>query len=106
MTFKNLSDIQEREIIPGYLARFIHSEKMTLAYWVIKSNSLLPEHSHKHEQVTVIISGKFELKVGNETKVLVKGDTAIIPSFVKHSGKSLTNCKIIDFFNPKREDYL
>lgn len=106
MYFQNLKGIKEKEIIPGYKVRFIHSKNMTLAYWDIEEGALLPEHSHIHEQVANVTEGKFELKVGNETKILEPGQVAIIPSNVKHSGKAITNCKIIDCFYPVREDYL
>ena len=46
------------------------------------------------------------MKVGDEIKKLGPGDIAVIPPNVKHSGKSITNCKIIDVFYPIREDYL
>ena len=106
MAFQNLKNIKEREIISGYKAKFVHSKNMTLAYWDIKKGAILPEHSHVHEQVANMIKGKFELKVGNETRILEPGHIAVIPSNVKHSGKAITKCKIIDCFYPVREDYL
>ena len=106
MIFKNLKDIPEKELIPGYKVKFVHSKNMTLAYWNIEKGAPLPEHSHKHEQVANVIEGKFELKVDNKTKVLEPGDVAVIPSNVKHSGKAITKCKLIDVFYPVREDYL
>jgi quercetin dioxygenase-like cupin family protein len=105
MIFNNLKEIEQKEIIPGYKARFIHSENMTLAYWEIKKDAKLPEHAHPNEQVANVIEGKFELKVGDETKVLGKEDVAVIPPDVKHSGKAVTDCKIIDVFYPIRGDY-
>jgi len=106
MVFKNLKDIDQKEIIPGYTVKFIHSKNMTFAYWDIKKDAPLPEHAHTHEQVATMIEGKFELTIDGETKVVQKGDVAIIPSNVKHSGKAITDCKILDVFYPIREDYL
>ncbi len=70
MTFTNLKDIEEKEIIPGYRVRFVHSKNMTFAYWNIKEGASLLEHSHPHEQVANVTEGEFELKVGGEIKVL------------------------------------
>ena len=104
--FKNLNDIKQKELIPGYKVSFIHSKNMTFAYWDIEKDSPLPEHSHPHEQVANLIEGKFELTVAGETKILEPGDVAIIPPDAKHSGKAITDCRIIDVFYPIREDYV
>jgi quercetin dioxygenase-like cupin family protein len=37
--------------------------------------------------------------------LLSAGDLFIIPSNTVHSGKSISDCNIIDVFNPVREDY-
>ena len=106
MAFKNLNDIEKKEIYPGYKAKFIHTENITLAHWTIKKGSFFPEHMHPHEQVLSMLEGKFELTVGFETKILEPGDVAIIPPNVSHSGKALEKTKAIDIFYPYREDYL
>ena len=105
MMFKNLKDIEQKEIIPGYEVRFIHSKNMTFAYWDIKEGAPLPEHSHPNEQVANMIKGEFEVTINGKTKIMKPGDVTIIPSNIKHSGKSITDCKIIDVFYPVREDY-
>jgi quercetin dioxygenase-like cupin family protein len=106
MPFLNIADIKSQEITPGYKARFVHSKNMTFAFWTIEPGMPLPAHSHMHEQVANVLSGEFELTVGNETKILSKGDVAIIPANVTHTGRALTQCEILDVFYPVREDYL
>lgn len=101
----NLNDLNAREIIPGYRARFVQSENMTLAFWEITANAPMPEHSHPNEQVTTLIEGEFLMTIGGETNHLKPGSVLIIPPDVRHSGKPLTDCKIIDVFYPRREEY-
>ena len=105
MPFLNLDELEESEPIPGYRARFVHSKNMTLAYWTIEAGAPLPEHSHLHEQVANVIEGEFELTVDGETRRLGPSMVAVIPSNAAHSGKAITNCRIIDVFYPVREDY-
>ena len=105
MPFIDVKTLKQREQIPGYHASFIHSHNMTLVYWDIKKGAKLPEHFHRHEQVANVTKGRFELTVGDETKILKPGSVAVIPSNVKHSGKAITDCHIIDVFYPVREDY-
>jgi quercetin dioxygenase-like cupin family protein len=96
----------EKEIVPGYHARFVHSENVTLAYWNIEEGKDLPKHAHPHEQVLNLIEGRFEVTVEDESKVLEAGSVVVIPSNVMHSGKSLTSCRVIDVFYPIRADYI
>lgn len=105
MSYIELDRVEEKELIPGYKARFVHSEQMTFAYWNVEANAALPEHSHHHEQVANVLEGEFELTVGGEARVLSPGMVAIIPSNVPHSGIAITDCRILDVFYPIREDY-
>jgi quercetin dioxygenase-like cupin family protein len=106
MNFVNINDVPEKEILAGYKAKFIHTSNMTFVYWDIEAQQKLPKHSHPHEQVAHLIHGEFELTIGTETKIMKAGDLAIIPANIKHSGYSITDCKIIDAFYPIREDYI
>jgi quercetin dioxygenase-like cupin family protein len=105
MAFVNLSEMPAREIFPGFNVRFVHSEFMTFAHWWIKAGALLPEHSHRHEQVVNMLDGLFELTLDGETQQLGPGSVAVIPPNAIHSGKAMTDCRIIDAFFPIREDY-
>jgi quercetin dioxygenase-like cupin family protein len=105
MKIKNLADIKEKEIVPGFHGKFVHSENMTIAYWHIDARSILPEHTHIHEQIVNLLEGTLELTVKDETKTLTAGHVVVIPSNVPHSGKAVTTCTVIDVFSPAREDY-
>jgi quercetin dioxygenase-like cupin family protein len=105
MPFIKLSDVQEREMVPGFRARFIHTDHTTCSYWNITSGAVLPDHAHPHEQVTTIIRGTFEMTVDGETRIIEPGDVIVISSGAKHRGRALTDCFILDLFYPVREDY-
>ena len=105
MPFVELDQSRAREIFPGFKARFVHSANMTFAHWAIKAGATLPEHAHVHEQVVNMIEGVFELTITGETRKLGQGSVAIIPSNALHSGKAITDCRIIDAFYPIRDDY-
>ena len=106
MTVKHiLSEMAPREVVPGYRARFIHTEHTTHAYWEIEPNRPLPEHSHPHEQIVNVLEGAIELVVDGEAHVLNAGDVLFIPGGVPHSAVAHTFCRVLDVFSPVREEY-
>lgn len=63
-------------------------------------------HQHPHEQSGYVISGKYELTVGDQTYELRAGDTYSIPGNEIHSFKVMEAGEVVDVFTPPREDYL
>ena len=105
MTFVDLATFEIKEPVPGYKAVFVHSDYMTVAYWDVEEGALMPEHSHPHDQVANVVEGKFDFTLAGEPRVLEPGSAAIIPPNTPHSGKAITQCRLIDVFYPVREDY-
>ena len=103
--FTNLSKIEAKEIVPGFHARLIHMDGLTVGHVKATKGSILPEHHHVHEQVTNIIEGSLEMTMNGVTKVCNPGDVIVIPSNLPHSAKAITDCYVIDCFQPVREDY-
>ena len=100
------TEIESREMVPGYRGRFLHTGNMTVAYWEVSAGKVLPEHAHPHEQVTNIITGRFEMLVDGHAQILGPGAVVLIPPDTVHAGRSLEDCVIIDVFCPQRDDYI
>lgn len=100
-----LDDVEEREWVPGFFGKMIHSASMTMAYWRIEKGSELPEHSHPHEQVVNMLEGRFTLVLSGTPHHLKKGDVLVIPSNAPHSGVADEDARILDVFCPVRDDY-
>lgn len=103
--FHKLDDIAVKEIAPGFLSRFIHTEGNTFNFIEVKAGSDSPIHSHMHEQTAFVLKGEFEMTVDGETQVLTPGTYCIIPGNVPHGGRAVTDCTLLDIFNPIREDF-
>ena len=102
---QNLDNIPAKELLPGFLGKFIHGEKSTLAFWDIKKDCRMPEHQHPHEQITHIVSGELEMIIGGEKMLFTAGSVHVIPPNVSHGAVAKTDCKVIDAFSPARDDY-
>ena len=105
MAFINTKELQSKEVIKGYVGRTIHTGTMTFMYWTVKEGAVMPQHNHMHEQIAHVLKGKFELIVDGEKKLLEPGIVAVIPPFIQHGGRALTDCELLDVFLPEREDY-
>jgi quercetin dioxygenase-like cupin family protein len=105
MTFYRVDALPEREIAPGFRARFVHGETMTAAFWTADAGAELPEHRHPHEQTAQVLAGRFALTVDGETREMEPGEVAMIPPDAPHGGRALTDCRLLDVFSPVREDY-
>ena len=105
MPFVEVSSLKQKEVIQGYRGRTIHTGTMTFMYWTVDEGAVMPEHSHVHEQVANVLKGQFELTVGGETQLLEPGKVAVIPPNIKHGGRAITACELLDVFLPEREDY-
>ena len=79
---------------------------MMLSVVNFEPDSVVPEHSHPHEQMGIMISGRLEFTVGSVTRVLEPGDQWKIPSGVVHRVRALDGRAVaLDVFHPVRDDY-
>lgn len=105
MALISINELASKELVPGFAARFIHTEHLTLGYVQIAAGSILPQHSHPHEQVTHVLEGQLQITIAWETDIVEPGKVAVIPSGITHSARALTDCYVLDVFFPAREDY-
>lgn len=106
MYFYNVNDRDPKEIFPGANTRTFWGDNVLFSVVEIAPNSLVPLHSHPHEQAGMILEGEMEFTVGGETRVLQVGEIFIIPGGVEHSvwvGEKAA--KALDVFSPVREEY-
>jgi len=63
-------------------------------------------HDHPHSQVTYVESGLFEMTIGDQSKMIGKGDGYYVPPHVRHGVICKEPGMLIDVFSPMREDFL
>ena len=103
--FRSFEDIQPKEILQGFWAQAIHTPGNTINFINVKAGHSFPLHQHIHHQCAFVLEGEFEMTINGETQVLSPGKFVVIPGNVPHSGRAITDCRLLDIFNPVREDY-
>jgi quercetin dioxygenase-like cupin family protein len=106
MSFSSFKNLTAKQLAEGVSIKAVSGERLTLTLFDLSEGSILPEHSHPHEQIGTVLKGSLELTIGNETKIVAEGDLWVIPPDVSHAGKCLKGpAEVLEVFSPVREDY-
>ncbi|ORT52265.1 cupin [Vibrio sp. qd031] len=83
-----------------------HSENMMAVEVHFEKGAVGALHTHPHEQLTYVLSGKFEFTIGDEIQVVVAGDTMYKEPNIEHGCVCLEAGVLIDNFTPMRKDFI
>ena len=89
--------------------RLVTGERSMLAHVYLAADSVVPRHSHDHEQFSYILQGALHFWIGEDEseEVIVRaGEVLHIPSNVPHKAKALEDTIDLDVFTPVRQDWL
>jgi quercetin dioxygenase-like cupin family protein len=86
----------------------LHGERMMMALNATLPGNRVPLHTHPHEQVGMVLSGKAKLIIGDEERVVERGDFYCIPGNTPHGDECLGDEPFVmfDIFFPVREDFV
>jgi quercetin dioxygenase-like cupin family protein len=105
MPFYTPKDRLVKDLVPGMHIRTFWGEQQLLSLVELDGNTILPKHSHPHEQSTFVLEGELEFVLGAEIRTIRAGDLVIIPSGVEHFVKvGPRPTRVLDIFSPVRED--
>ena len=86
----------------------LYGERTMMVLNATLPGQTVPVHSHPHEQVGVVYSGRAILRIGDEEREVGPGDCYCIPGGVPHGDTALgaEPFVMLDIFYPVREDFL
>ena len=106
MYYHHPEERESKEIAPGVRISTFWGDRTLLSIVEVDEGSVVPRHSHSHEQSGIVLEGEIEMGIGEESKVLKQGEMYIIPGNVYHYAKPHNGFgKALDIFSPVRDDY-
>jgi quercetin dioxygenase-like cupin family protein len=105
MILHDFSAVPVKEIAPGVRGRYVHSAQVTEGVVDLAPGAVVPDHSHPHEQWTMVMKGSLELTVAGTLHLLTPGTVIYIAPNERHSARATSACQVFDVFHPVREDY-
>lgn len=71
-----------------------------------ETGAIASAHEHFHSQASYVVSGRYELTIGDEKKILGPGDGFYVEPDVMHGCRCIEGGVLIDTFSPHRETFL
>lgn len=95
---EKMNDLLSRQMISG--------ENATISQLLMKKGAAVPRHSHVNEQYSWILSGSLKFIFDDREILVGAGEVLLIPAHVPHSAVALEDTVDVDFFAPRREDWI
>jgi quercetin dioxygenase-like cupin family protein len=95
------------ELAPGVRMSPLFGEGAMLNLLEFEPGAQVPEHAHPHEQLGMVVEGELVLRIDGVEHRLGPGHAYQIPGGISHAAwtEDGTRCRVLDVFQPVREDY-
>jgi quercetin dioxygenase-like cupin family protein len=94
------------EMLPGVTRRTLNEGVHTMLCELhLSKGSTIPPHTHPHEQIGYLASGRFRFRLGDRWQECEPGDSWCVPGDVEHEVEVIEDSVAIDIFSPPRDDY-
>ncbi len=79
----------KRTTTDGYSREVAVGEKLMMAHVKLDEGAMTAAHSHAHEEIIYVVSGKWQVKLGENVFVLEANQSLVVPPNVEHSSVAL-----------------
>lgn len=106
MTVYRWSEIEKEQLSPDVARQVIHTERMTIARVHLRKGGVVAPHQHESEQVTMLVQGHLRFTIAGKPVIVEPGEMLHVPSGAMHQVEALEDSIAVDFFSPRREDWI
>ena len=103
----NWADIPVEHPAEGIERQMVVGEKVMMVRFRFVPLLVTPEHTHPHEQMSIVVSGRVRFFVEGKERIASPGDILHFPPNCLHGATMMDEeVVLIDIFSPIREDFL
>ena len=104
---RDWTSIPIERIADGIERQMIWGERLMVCRLRFAPRVVTAVHSHPHEQITLVASGRVLFTIEDQVREVSAGDVLHFPPGVRHGATMLDEeVVLIDIFSPIREDFL
>jgi quercetin dioxygenase-like cupin family protein len=104
---RDWTTIPVEQIADGIERQMVWGERLMVCRLRLAPRVVTAEHSHPHEQITLVEKGRVLFTIEGQEREVAAGDVLHFPPGVRHGATILDEEAIlIDIFSPVREDFL
>ena len=101
------SKVRSEQTAEGVRRQMIVGDRLMMCRFTFDPFVVTEEHTHPHEQMTLVIQGKVKFTIEGQVVIAAPGDVLHFPSNNRHGATMLDEeVVLIDMFSPIREDFL
>ena len=104
--FTSWDKLEPEQMSEKIVRQMLNGGAGTVARIYLAKGAVVPRHQHVSEQFTFVISGAMKLKFDDREVLVRAGDIVLIPSNVPHAAEAVEDTLDVDFFAPRREDWI
>ncbi len=95
------------ETAPGIKRQMVVGQNVMMCRFTFDAFVVTDEHTHPHEQMTLVVKGRVKFFISGEERIVSAGDVLHFPPHNRHGATMLDEeVVLIDIFSPIREDFL
>jgi len=92
---------------PGIKRQMVVGQNVMMVRFTFEPFLVTAEHTHPHEQMTLVLKGRVKFFVNGEERIVSSGDVLHFPPHHRHGATMQDEeVELIDIFSPIREDFL
>ena len=101
------SKIESEQTAPGITRQMVVGQNVMMVRFTFEPFLETPQHTHPHEQMTVVVKGRVKFFVRGVEHIVSAGSVLHFPPHILHGATMMEEeVVLIDIFSPIREDFL